>query len=172
MLGAGILAKVNFLAIAVLFVSLILIANAAEENASESYNTIDEISNLSYSNGTAADNSYGLNNTETIADNKPIEANNSAENAAQNNLSNVNEDNVDNTSYLNEMLENNNTNLSGTLTAENENISIEENQNATNEIAAEVFEGLTADAPSNATGSEGEGTSVTASFGVYLEIVG
>ena len=154
------------------FVSFILIANAAEENTSESYNTSNEISNLSYSNDTATDNSYGLNNTETIVDNEPIGVNNSAENAAQNNLSNVNETKVDNTSYLNEMLENNNTNLSDTLTAENENISIEENQNATNEIAAEVFEGLTADAPSNATGSEGEGTSVTASFGVYLEIVG
>ena len=165
------MAKIDFLAVAVFSILFALIANAAEEGINESYNKTDEISNLSYSNDTATDNPYDLNNTETTADNEPIEANNSAESAAQNNLSNVNETNVDNTSYLNEMLESNNTNLSGNLVVENDNII--ENQNAANEIAAEASEGLIADTSTNAPDyGEENAVSVTSGFGVYLEIVG
>lgn len=136
------------------FASLILIANAAEENTGESYNATNEIPDLSYSNDPAANNSYGLNNTE-------------------NNLSNVNEAKIsNNTSHLNDTPENNNTNLSDTLTVENKNTGIEENQNNTNEIAS-TSDALTLDVSSSAAESEEEGaTSVTASFGVYLEIVG
>ena len=181
------MAKINFLVLAAFSVLFVLIVNAAEEGINESYNATSEIPDLSYSNDTATNSSYGLNNTETIvdntetiADNKPIEANNSAENAAQNNLSNANETEIgNNTSDLNDTPQTDNIVLSDALTAENENISIEENQNNANEIAAEASEGLTVDTLTNATDYGGQtdygeesDASVTASFGVYLEIVG
>ena len=169
------MAKIDLLVIAVFFVSLILVANAAEEGASESYNKTNEISNLSYSNDTVTGNSYGLNNTETIADNKPVEANNSAENAIQNNLSNVNGTEVNNTGHLNDTSgtpENNSINLSGTLAVENENIDIEENQNKIDEIAADSNASTLGASSSAAESEEESATALTAGFGVYLEIVG
>ena len=83
------MAKVNFLAIAVLFVSLILIANAAEENASESYNTIDEISNLSYSNSTVNDEPIISAN---LAQNTALVENSQASSANDSTTNNINFD--------------------------------------------------------------------------------
>lgn len=175
------MAKIDLLAIAVFFVSLILAANAAEENAgesiSESYNTtngiLNETSNLSYSDGTAADDSYGLNDAENVMEDKPIEAN-SSENASQNNLSDVDEAKIsNNTIQSNDTPQTDNIVLSDALTAESKNVSIEENQNPANEIAAEVSEDLTVDILTNAADYEEESAvGVTAGFGVYLEIVG
>ena len=168
------MAKINFLAITVFFVSLILIANAAEENASGSYNTTNETLLLNHSN-----------DTDVAVVNGPIEINSSV-NSSQNNLSNANGTEIsNNTDYLNDAPNADNTNLSNALTAENTNISAEETQNAwttsstnfvgnSNEILAEASETLTADtADSAAKSSEEESSeSITASFGVYLEIVG
>ena len=57
------MAKVNFLAIAVFFVSLILIANAAEENTSGSYNITNEAF-LNNSDNASSNDAYGLNGTD------------------------------------------------------------------------------------------------------------
>ena len=184
------MAKRNFLAIAVFFASLILIANAAEENTntSQSRNTTNEASlnHSNNSNTTLANNTYDLNNTDAAVSNqsnKPIEINNSAENTAQDSLNTIlntiNETKIsNNTNYLNGTPETNNTDLSNAslsdaLTAGNANIGAEEIQNNGNEIAAESSEALNPSTSSSVAGHDEESaTTLTAGFGVYLEIVG
>ncbi len=156
--------KINALA-AVVFISFILIVGATGENGSESHDTANET--LLSHNDTAANNSPSLNTD--IAVNGSI-GTDGLVNASQNK---TNETEISsNTGYLNTP-GNNNADLSNALNEENTNIRSGENLSIVNKITTESSETAADNAPVVAAEEyEDSAKEVTASFGVYLEIVG
>lgn len=136
--------KINFLVIAVFSILVILIVNAAEEKTNESYNQSNE--NKSF-------NTTALESNENLVN----ETSNSNLSSSQ--------------IILNNSLEINNTNISvyeeSQYDINNEyNINNNSNKNSDDLINKNVSNKIVP------TENEKQGKAVTASFGVYLEIVG
>ena len=129
---------------------------------------------FNHSNNTATNDTYNLNDTDVAIVNGSIQINSSV-NAPQNSLSDANGTKIsDNAIQLNDTPQTGNIVLSDALTAESKNVSIEENQSNTNEIVTKSSQALTNYASGDAVESEENeesATAVTASFGVYLEII-